>query len=172
MSDPNLPADAQPIDDALRSRVLAPFLTGLEVALREVARTEVVERTAYQCKTRRVLGDWGAYIELRSDTEGVLALGFEQATAAALAQRMLADANVVPDVALVRDCACELANVVAGQAKAFLAGTPDRFTFSPPTLTSADLEIVPAELQKCLVVVFDSEVGVLLLQLFLHSSVA
>src|SRR5262245_3098535 len=116
----------------MRERILKPFVTGVEVAVQEVARTIALERTAYQCDTRRVLGDWGVFIELTSTTEGVLALAFDQTTAAALARRMLAETAVELDESLVRDCAGELANVVAGQAKAFLAGTADRFTFSPP----------------------------------------
>lgn len=160
---------AQPIDDALRTRVLQPFLTGVEVALREVAHTEVAERTSYQCKTRRIIGDWGVSIALISNTEGVLALGFEQATAPALARRMLADTPATVDESLIRDCAGELANVVAGQAKSFLAPTPDRFTFTPPKFAPADVDIAPPEMQTCLVVKFKSDAGDFSLQLFLLS---
>jgi chemotaxis protein CheX len=165
----DVPADAHAIETSLRSRVLTPFIAGVEVAFREVARTEVVEHAAYERNLRGIVGDWGVYIELKSTTEGVLALGYEQATALTLARRMLAETAVVPDESLVRDCAGELANVVAGQAKAFLAETPDRFTFSPPKFAPPGVHIAPPEMQKCLVVIFDTDAGNIALQLFLRS---
>lgn len=156
----------EPIDDALRARVLASFVTGVEVALRDVSRTEAVEFTAFQRATRRILGDWGVLIELNSATESALALGFPQSTATALAQRMLADTPANVDEALIRDCAGELANVVAGQAKAFLAETPDRFTFSPPRFVPCNQDLPIGATRTCLVVVFSTDVGSFTLQLF------
>jgi len=164
----DVPADARPIDDTLRARVLEPFIAGALVALREVALTDAAESNAYQCQTRRVRGDWGVTIELTSSTEGILALGFDHATAVALAKRMLAETPVAPDEALVQDCAGELANVVAGQAKACLAATPDRFTFTPPRFAPANADFARPPMQTCLVVVFNSGVGNLALQLFLR----
>jgi chemotaxis protein CheX len=161
----DVPAGAQPIEEAYRARVLAPFVTGVEVALREVALTQAVERAAYQFPLRQVLGDWGIVIQLTSATEGALALGFAVSTASALARRMLADTGVAPDETLIRDCAGELANVVAGQAKAFLAETPDCFTFSPPTFTPGG-EIAAATTRTCMVVTFTTDVGNFVLQLF------
>jgi CheY-specific phosphatase CheX len=163
----DVPADAQPIDDAFRVRVLAPFVTGVEVALREVARTEAVEQAAYQLPLRRILGDWGVVTQLTSATEGALALGFSASTASALAGRTLADTGMQPDETLIRDCAGELANVVAGQAKAFLAETPDRFTFSPPTFVPAGELASVATMRTCMAVVFATDVGPFVLQLFL-----
>ena len=59
------------------------------------------------------------------------------------------------------------ANVIAGQAKALLAGTPYHFAFSTPSvMTGADREIWPRPGSECLVIAFDSDVGEVVLRLF------
>jgi CheY-specific phosphatase CheX len=60
----------------------------------------------------------------------------------------------------------EIANVIAGQAKAILADTPYRFTFTVPEVVAAR-EFRPPQSLDCLVVAFRSDQGDFALQLFL-----
>src|SRR4051812_12669340 len=64
--------------------------------------------------------------------QGRLVLSFPGRTAATLARRILAEAAVDADAMMVQDCMGEVANVVAGQAKALLVGSPSHFTLSTP----------------------------------------
>src|SRR5262249_27710623 len=92
-------------------------------------------------------------------TEGLLVLSFPDRTAAAIAERVLADLNQEINESLVRDCMGEIANVIAGQAKALLAGTTHQLTFSLPQIAVAN---PPSRLELdrgCLVIAFRSDVG-------------
>src|SRR5262249_13202885 len=124
-------------------------------------------RAAVRTALPPALRDVSAVVRLRSATEGYLALGFPQQTAAALAQRMLSGVLKEIDAALIRDCVGEIANVVAGQAKALLAGTPYQFPFSLPGVVGGgapDLGSNPDG--ECLVVVFGRDLGEFAMQLF------
>jgi len=63
-----------------------------------------------------------ADLRFTSGIEGSLVLIFPQRTAEALADRMLAGVSIDVGDQLIRDCAGEIGNVVAGQAKALLSG--------------------------------------------------
>ncbi len=147
--------------------LLVPFIAATRTALGEMAGTEVVVRAAFQKSMHRVLGDLAAVLELKSATEGPLVLSFPHRTAAALAGRILAGVTQEVDEPLIRDCVGEIANVVAGQAKALLAGGPYRFAFSIPQVVVVAKECPPQQGLDCLVVAFSSDRGEFALQLFL-----
>jgi chemotaxis protein CheX len=157
----------QPVLGAVRDKLLEPFIAATCAALGEMASTEVVVRAVYQETHHHPLGELAAVLELRSTTEGALVLSFPRRTAAALAGRILAGVTEEVDEPLVRDCVGEIANVVAGQAKAMLAGTPYRFAFSMPKGVAGAQEFLPQPGLDCLVVAFSSEQGEFALQLFL-----
>jgi chemotaxis protein CheX len=71
------------------------------------------------------------------------------------------------DENLIRDCAGEIANVVAGQAKAMLAGGPYRFTFALPQVIADAKEWQHQQGLDCLVVAFKSDQGEFALLLYL-----
>jgi CheY-specific phosphatase CheX len=106
------------------------FTTAVATALREMAGVEAVVRD-----TARAGGeepeDVSTVLGLDADTPGWVILGLPRATAAALAARVLAGAGE-PDEPMIRDCAAEVLNVIAGQAKALTFGTPYHFTLSTP----------------------------------------
>lgn len=115
------------LDDA---GVLRPFTEAALVALREMAGLS----PAVTGPARPIAADVSAAVRLVSDRGGPdrwLVLSAPAGTAADLARRVLGG-DGVPDPGLVRDCLGELANVVAGQAKAALFGTPGHFTLTPP----------------------------------------
>jgi chemotaxis protein CheX len=123
---------------------LEPFVTAVTTVLREMAGVEVAAKSA-----RRPVGgdrpaDLAAVVRLLAPVEGWMALCFEPATAVALARRVLAGAAAVPVGEMAPDCAGELANVVAGQVKALMFGTPHHFSISLPSVGSAG-EVIPAD---------------------------
>jgi chemotaxis protein CheX len=161
------PGGAQPVVGEVRDKLLEPFITAVCVALGEMAGTEVVVRAVYRKTIHHASGDIAAVLELMSATEGPLVLSFPERTAAALAGRALAGAAEEVDENLTRDCVGEIANVVAGQAKAMLANTPYHFAFTTPKIVvGADEFRLPHGLD-CLVVAFSSDQGEFALQLFL-----
>jgi CheY-specific phosphatase CheX len=103
-----------------------------------------------------------------SGTVGTLVLGFSKAMAAALAQRILPNVPEAAEEDMQYDCLGEIANVVAGQAKALLAETPYRFSFSTPSvIIGVRQEIWLRPDRYCLIIVFGSDLGNFSLQLLL-----
>ena len=164
-----MPWAARPVSQQDRDQVVEPFSAAACLALREFAGTEASVRAAYRQTPAPTLDDLTAVIRLTSAAAGALAVSCPRPTAAALAGRILTGVTQEPDEALVRDCLGELANVVAGQAKALLAGMPYHFTYSPPLVgPGADLELLPNPESDCLVIAFATDVGDLVLRLYLN----
>jgi chemotaxis protein CheX len=158
---------AQPVVREIRDQLLEPFIQAARAALGEMAATEVAVRAVYQKALHHTLGDIASVLGLLSGVEGFLVLGFPERTAAALARRILAGATEEVDENLIRDCVGEIANVVAGQAKAILAGTPYHFDFSLPGVVTGAKELPTRQRLDCFVVAFRSDQGDFSLQLFL-----
>jgi len=160
--------ETAPLEAEVRERVLEPFLEAVRVTLREWAGTEAVVRSVYRRTTHRTFGDVSAVLGLRSATEGALALSFPERTAACLAERILGGVAEERDADMVGDCLGEIANVVAGQAKALLLGTPYHFVLRTPTVVrGAGHAIGPAGATDCLVAAFDGDAGAFALQVLL-----
>ena len=174
----------QPVVGELREKLLEPFIAATRAALGEMAGAELVVRGVYRQTMHHVLGDLAAVIRIRSITddsspsvagetvrgEGAMVLGFPQRTAAALAGRILAGVASDVDENLIRDCVGELANVVAGQAKALMAERPVRFGFSLPQIVVNADEFQPQQGLDCQVVAFTCDQGEFALQLFVNAS--
>jgi chemotaxis protein CheX len=134
-----------------------------------MAGTEVAVRAVYQAAPHHPPGDVVALVAISSPTVVALSFSYPAATAAALAKRILAESAKDVDESLVRDCMGELANVVAGQAKALLAGTPYQFVFSLPVVVPGAQQPPFPEGQDCLVIAFDSAQGEFALRLLVLS---
>jgi CheY-specific phosphatase CheX len=148
--------------------MLAAYVEAVGLTLRESAGTESGLREL----TEQALSESGeglsAVLEVRAARVDQLVLCLPESTARALAERVLAGAAPEGvDESMVRDCAGELVNVIAGQAKALLSGTPDRLSFSTPTVHAGPGQALregrPA---GCHVAAFDSEVGELALRVY------
>jgi chemotaxis protein CheX len=164
--DPLASEDALPLPAGARVEVVEPFIEAVALTLREMASADVVVQAVYDKKQHRTLGDVSAVLALAFPGEGRLVLSFPSATATALARRVLADVTDDPEPALVGDCVGELANVIAGQAKALLLGSRYHFTLSTPTvLIGAGREIRHPDGAHCLVVAFSSDLGEFALEL-------
>ena len=115
------------------------FAVAVPFALREMAGVEVVARDAHRATAADGFADLSAVIRLTaSGGEGWMVLSFPGSTASALAQRVLAEVADEVSADMVRDCLGEVANVVAGQAKALLVGRPSHFTLSTPVVRTGD----------------------------------
>ena len=156
---------AQPVAPELRAQLVEPLITAVTQTLSEMAGAEAFARSVYQRETPAVLGDVSASLEISSPLEGALILSFSKGTAEALEKRVFAEVVSEPDRALLPDCMGEIANVLAGQAKALLAGTPYHFIFSTPHVSTSEHGIKLRENMDSLVIAFDSDLGGLALQL-------
>jgi chemotaxis protein CheX len=162
--------DAQPIPPEMRSEVLEPFVEAVSVTLREMASTEVFLKDSSLTTSPRTLGGVSAIIALNFEAGGTgsLVFGCSEATAAGLARRVLAEIGEEPDEMMIRDCLGEIANVVAGQAKVVLFGTRWHFLLSTPKIVcAAGQELPECAGGECLVAVFGSDVGALVLEVHL-----
>ena len=156
---------AQPVAPELRAVLAEPLIVAVRQALADMTAADVVVRSVYQRSSPAALGDISAVLELSSPLEGVLILSFSTGTAAALEKRVLAEISADANPALLQDCMGEIANVVAGQAKALLGGTPYHFKFSSPLVSTADQKMNLRENLDSLTIAFDSDLGGLALQL-------
>jgi len=153
----------------IRDKLLEPLISATCAALGEMASTELVVQAVCQTKLDQPLGDIAVVLGLTSATEGSLILSFPERTAAALAGRILAGVTEELDESMIRDCMGEIANVIAGQAKALLAGSPYRFAFSlPKVVVGGSPEFRPQQGRDCLLVAFRTDLGEFALQLVLE----
>lgn len=145
------------MDDPL----LEPLIAAATLALAEFAATALEVRAVARRPEPPAPGQIDAVLDLTSGPGRALILSVPGATANALAARVLDGVAPAPEAGLVRDCIGEIANVIAGQAKALLAGTPYHFTFATPRIATAG----PADpAGDGLVVAFESDAGGLSLQ--------
>lgn len=132
------------------------FAIAVPFALREMAGVEAVPRGTESARGPEYYASVSAIIGLSTpDGDWRLVVGFPEATAAALARRILAGVAVELSAEMIRDCMGEVANVVAGQAKTLLVGSPFHFTLSTPTVLTGNLSAPPGSRE----IVFDSDAG-------------
>ena len=160
--------DRQPVASEIRDTLLEPFIAATRTALAEMAGTEMVVQAVYRQTTPVEMGDIAAAVRLTSASEGLLLFIFPKGTAKALAGRILVGSAVQVDENLVRDCVGEIANVVAGQAKALLAGGLHRLAFAMPPVVATVDELRPQSSQDCLVIALRCDAGEFAMELFLN----
>ncbi len=125
------------LEPEIRVQLVEPLIEAARVALGEMAHTELTARAVYRQAHPVMLGELAAMLALKSARVGSLVLDVTDRTALALTRRVLGETRHVTDHAIVHDCIGEIANVIAGQAKALLAESAFRFTFATPTILSA-----------------------------------
>jgi chemotaxis protein CheX len=161
--------DTPPAFVERQEQPLASFIGATIVAFTEMAITDVAVQDVYRVPADALDADISAVLTLSSMMKGTLVLGFPKRTATAVAERVLADANVEITDSLVRDCVAEIANVIAGQAKTLLAGTAHELTFSLPEVVVGNSQWIAEEAGcKTLIVAFRTDVGDFSLRLALE----
>lgn len=134
-SNKTVAASGTPISPDLSAAVLEPFIAAVRMCIGEMAAVNV-EQTPRREAAAPVSGI-SVLVELESPIKKALVLSFPRPTAIGLARRILSDVAVDLDEELIRDCMCEIGNVVCGQAKALCADTPHAFRFSLPKVVNA-----------------------------------
>jgi chemotaxis protein CheX len=157
--------DIEPISADLRRQLAEPLVTAVQQTLSQMAGAEVIVVSTYQRAKPAGLGDVSVTLTLSQSLEGLLILSFSTSTAEALARRILADVAEQQDPAMVADCMGEIANIIAGQAKALLHGTPNHFVFSTPKVTFAEQGMVFKDGMTSLVIALECEQGAFALQM-------
>jgi chemotaxis protein CheX len=133
------------------------FATAVPFALKEMADVEAVVRDSRVASAADGFADVAATIRLATRCgEGRLVLSVPKQTAAALARRILVEVGIVVTPDVIRDCIGEVANVVAGQAKAQLVGSDSHFTLSTPIVETGE-QVQPTSSRW--IIQFDSNVG-------------
>jgi chemotaxis protein CheX len=156
---------AEPAPPAVRDQLVMPLITAVRQTLLEMAGVEVVVRSVYQRTPPTTLGDMSAVLALPTARAGSLILSFSALTAESLGRRIFAEVKSTLTPELIQDCVGEVGNVVAGQAKALLAGTPYHFNFSPPMIATTNGERFNRDATS-VAIAFDSDIGNLALQLY------
>jgi chemotaxis protein CheX len=153
------PEGALPVGQAIRAALLEPFIEATRTTLAEMAGVEPAVAAVYQATRDHPPGDIAAMVALTSPALRTLVIAYPERTAAALAKRIMTVGAVDVDDSLIRDCVGEIANVVAGQAKALLAATPYRFVFALPKVVAGAGALEDEADVDCLVIAFDSACG-------------
>jgi chemotaxis protein CheX len=118
-----------------RDELVDAFTTAVTFALREMANVEAAVGAVRRSTAADRCAAVAAVVRLTaSGGEGRLTLSVPEPTAANLARRVLTEVSSDVTADMVRDCMGEVANVVAGQAKTLLVGTPSHFTLSTPSV--------------------------------------
>ncbi|HZZ77344.1 MAG TPA: chemotaxis protein CheX [Gemmataceae bacterium] len=149
---------AREVDAEMRRQLADPLSAAVCQAIRQMTGMEATLQSVHRREQPAALGDIVVSLELTSAVPGLLVMNFSTATAQAFARQVFAEVHEEPTPTLVQDCMGEIANVVAGQAKALLHGTPYHFSFSPPLVQPAQAAKFP-ESMSSLVLAFDSDVG-------------
>jgi chemotaxis protein CheX len=148
-----------------RNEVIGVFAEAVQVAFREMAATEPVLRDSFVATGSDGLSDVSAVLPVRTTTgAGYLVLSFREQTARVLARRVLVEAAPEPDAVMIHDCVGEVLNVIAGQAKTLLHGTPHHFVLSTPAV-GTEIPVLEDDVRR--VAVFDSDFGEFTLHAYL-----
>ncbi len=157
-----------PVSPEVREQFLEPFVAATSLAMSEWGKTDVGVKDVLHTTFDRSFGDLAAILRFKSESEDFIVLGVTQATAAGLARRVFEGVLENLDPAIINDCLGEMGNVISGQAKAILAGTPYQFSFSPPVVGFSDgAEIQAMKGKECLAIMFASDLGDFAVQLLM-----
>jgi chemotaxis protein CheX len=155
---------SRPLESASDLDLASVLATATTHALTETACTEPEVACTFRQSLHRWLGHVSAEIRTQGSPIGAIAFGATESGAMELTRRVLGNANRSIDAAIVEDCIAELANIIAGQAKALLAGTNFRFTFAKPEVRSAESNRSEFATQQILVVSLMTDLGPLATQ--------
>jgi CheY-specific phosphatase CheX len=155
----DIPTDAKPIP----LEMVEAFVAATTTAFQELANTDVAVREP-RAVDRNLTCDVRATVVLRHDPPGQLTLSFPLPVLEALVRRYL-DGAESPTPELLDDAAGEFANVIAGQAKTALKGTPDHYWLSTPIVQRSTPPAPISETGNIMTLYFDCDAGTFTLQI-------
>jgi CheY-specific phosphatase CheX len=160
------PPDARPVDPARLSAVIDAVTAATVTTFEELCQTSIVPGEPYLSRIIPIVDAVTAEITLRRAVPGRLVLAYPRQVLGVLASRYLPGEAITPEIA--DDAAGEFANVIAGQIKTMLHGTPYHFHLSTPhvgvTASSA------TEAPDFLVLTFDCDAGIFAVHVYLPLS--
>jgi CheY-specific phosphatase CheX len=158
----DIPADAKPVPASIPSEMIEAFVAATTTAFQELTNTETVAREPFVVD-RLLTRDVNATVVLRHDPPGRLILSFPLLVLEAFVSRYVAGAaTLTPE--LLDDAAGEFANVIAGQAKTILKGTPEHYWLSTPVVSRAAASLAHPEGASIVTLFFDCDAGTFVLQ--------
>ncbi len=113
--------------------VVAAFTSAVMTTLQELTQFEAFSEPFSSTAASELQNMVVASVRLVRLVPGTMTVVFTQETASCLAARYLPSDTVLTEE-IVDDVAGEIANVIAGQAKTILKGTPYHYTMSPPVV--------------------------------------
>lgn len=150
----------KPVISDIREKLLNPFTTATIQTFQEMAGLTVTVKSVYEKSGYKMFGDISAVIGLMANVEGSMVLSFPDHTAADVVKQILRGVMDQPSQDAIRDCVGEIANVIAGQVRGQLEGSPYHFALSTPTIVAGvGHEIRHKAGIPCQVVAFSSELG-------------
>jgi chemotaxis protein CheX len=157
-----IPADAKPVPGSIPPAMIEAFVAATTTAFQELANTEIVAREPFAVD-RLLPQDVNATVVLRHDPPGRLILSFPVPVLEALVRRYL-NGDVSLTSELLDDAAGEFANVIAGQAKTILKGTPEHYWLSTPVVSRTLVSSVDVKDTNMAILYFDCDAGTFVLQ--------
>jgi CheY-specific phosphatase CheX len=156
---------SQSADSCVPPEVVEAFSSAAITALQELAQVEALPVSSHQDQSTTLAEPVvAATIRLQRMPPGSMSLVLAAKTAANLAARYLPQGTTLTEE-IIDDVACEFANVMAGQAKTILKGSPYHFHLSIPAASRASsFSQLPKTPPRALSVVLSSELGEILLQ--------
>jgi chemotaxis protein CheX len=149
----------RPVGGACRLdvKLVNPFISAATEVMKTVTGIEIVRKDLFLKKNYRMFGDVSGVMGLSGEATGSVVISMPARLACLLVGRMLGEeprAEVTDDV---RDGIGEIVNMIAGRAKAILAGTEYHFTLSlPAVITGTGHEIAHRSGAPCIAVVFSA----------------
>ncbi len=132
-----------------------PFIAATCNLFRTMCGLEVKRKNLYLKSDYKMFGDISGVMGLSGQANGSVVISLPKALACAMVAKMLGEAPAPEINDAVRDGVAEIINMIAGQAKAELAGTKYHFTISlPSVVVGAGHEIMHKKGTPNIVVIF------------------
>lgn len=151
----------------MKMELIQPFINSADAVLSEALACETrIGDVNMEEETYRRKGV-AALIEITGDIEGRIIFDIDPPTATQVAAH-LAGGEVEGSDDLVRETACELANMVIGNAITSLNDQGFRFKISPPEVHTSDHGLSGSEETEALVMCFETDKGSLYMNIAMH----
>jgi chemotaxis protein CheX len=139
-------------------KVINPFIEAATEVFRTASGMEIVRKDLFLKKNYRMFGDVSGVMGLNGEASGTVVISMSAQLACKLVGRMLGEEPESTVSATVRDGVGEVINMIAGRAKAVLAGSQYHFHISlPAVIAGTGHEIAHKSGAPCIVVVFGVE---------------
>ncbi len=139
-------------------KLINPFIEATMEVFRTASGMEIIRKDLFLKKNYRMFGDVSGVMGLNGEASGTVVISMSSKLACDLVGRMLGEEPEPTVSETVRDGVGEVVNMIAGRAKAVLAGSEYHFQISLPAVIAGNgHEIAHKGGAPCIVVVFGVE---------------